>query len=159
MCLMNFIKLKANTIGSLVLIALMLLPVFSVASASDLLFTETLNLGSRSDEVSLLQDCLRDLGYFDTETETTDYYGSITETAVQSFQSDNSIVSSGDPYTTGYGQVGPETRKELNSQCSSGGSPSAVSPVSVTSCASPVNDRTEGYVHSRYYNYFFADCI
>jgi peptidoglycan hydrolase-like protein with peptidoglycan-binding domain len=45
----------------------------------------------------------------------TGYYGKITETAVKSLQSKYNIVNYGTPSTTGYGAVGPKTRKVINS--------------------------------------------
>lgn len=43
----------------------------------------------------------------------TNYYGSLTEKAIQKFQLKYNIVSSGDPNTTGYGRLGPKTRAKL----------------------------------------------
>lgn len=42
------------------------------------------------------------------------YFGKETEKAVQRYQKTKGIVSSGTPEVTGYGQVGPTTRKSLN---------------------------------------------
>ncbi|PIR18600.1 MAG: hypothetical protein COV48_06610, partial [Elusimicrobia bacterium CG11_big_fil_rev_8_21_14_0_20_64_6] len=44
----------------------------------------------------------------------TDYFGAMTENAVQRFQVKYGIVSSGAPQTTGYGVVGPKTMAKLN---------------------------------------------
>ncbi|MDE1925409.1 MAG: peptidoglycan-binding protein, partial [Patescibacteria group bacterium] len=44
----------------------------------------------------------------------TDYFGLLTERAVEKFQAKYGIVLSGTPATTGYGRVGPETRAKLN---------------------------------------------
>ena len=44
----------------------------------------------------------------------TGYYGSLTTRAVQLFQAKYGIISSGSPFTTGYGFVGPKTRAKLN---------------------------------------------
>jgi hypothetical protein len=44
----------------------------------------------------------------------TGYFGPLTEQAVQQYQSNNGIVSSGSPDTTGYGFVGPQTRAALS---------------------------------------------
>lgn len=43
----------------------------------------------------------------------TNYFGSLTEAAVQKFQAKHGIASSGTPETTGYGRVGPQTREKL----------------------------------------------
>lgn len=69
-----------------------------------------------SGEVSRLQTCLKEKGFY-TYSEITGYFGLHTQSAVQSFQSRNSIVSSGSPKSTGYGYVGPRTRALLNSLC------------------------------------------
>lgn len=45
---------------------------------------------------------------------TTGYFGPVTESAVKSWQSSHGIVSSGSPDTTGYGYVGPLTRKAMS---------------------------------------------
>ncbi|MCH8049912.1 peptidoglycan-binding protein [Patescibacteria group bacterium] len=43
----------------------------------------------------------------------TNYFGSLTERAVQKFQAKYGIVSSGTPGTTGYGRFGPKTHSKL----------------------------------------------
>ncbi len=43
----------------------------------------------------------------------TNYFGSLTERAVQKFQAKYDVVSSGTPNSTGYGVVGPKTRAKL----------------------------------------------
>ena len=48
------------------------------------------------------------------EGDITGYYGPATERAIQRFQTQHAIVSSGSPATTGYGSVGPSTRAQLN---------------------------------------------
>ena len=48
------------------------------------------------------------IGSFGNETE---YFGSLTEKAVQKFQTKYNIAKSGD---SGYGYVGPKTRAKLN---------------------------------------------
>lgn len=55
---------------------------------------ETLQLGSSSEDVKLLQEYLGDLGYFQYDGLTT-YFGSITETAVKEFQAANELESNG----------------------------------------------------------------
>ena len=44
----------------------------------------------------------------------TGFFGSITENAVEQWQTEHDIVSSGTPDTTGYGRVGPATRASIN---------------------------------------------
>jgi peptidoglycan hydrolase-like protein with peptidoglycan-binding domain len=65
--------------------------------------------------VSWLQRWLYEQGYYPKDV-ITGYYGALTETAVQTFQAKNGIVSSGSPATTGYGSVGPKTEKLINSR-------------------------------------------
>lgn len=44
----------------------------------------------------------------------TSYYGPLTTKAIQKFQAKYSIVSSGSPESTGYGQAGPKTRTKFS---------------------------------------------
>lgn len=76
-------------------------------------FTRTLRMGYVGQDVMSLQSFLQSNGYFPQAQQVTTYYGPITENAVKQFQAANGIVSSGDPSSTGYGQVGPTTRAKL----------------------------------------------
>ena len=84
-------------------------------------FSRTLRFGSTGDDVMKLQQFLNsdpatnlaDTGAGSPGNET-EYFGAITENAVQRFQSKYDIVSAGTPQTTGYGLVGPKTRTKLN---------------------------------------------
>lgn len=67
-------------------------------------------------EVSKLQEFLKSTGDY-TGTTATGYFGPITEKAVQSWQKKNTIVSGGEPQTTGYGVVGPQTRNAIMKKC------------------------------------------
>jgi len=58
-------------------------------------------------DVIMLQDCLKHLGHFPSNVDSTGYYGAITERAVKAFQAANSIEQ--------VGVVGPLTRAKLNS--------------------------------------------
>ncbi len=69
--------------------------------------------GSSGPQVDTLQSILVTDGYLAPQY-VTGYYGSITEQAVEAFQTKEGIVSYGTPSTTGYGAVGPKTRGELN---------------------------------------------
>ncbi len=71
-----------------------------------------LKKGVSGEEVEKLQEFLKEKGHFDHE-ETTKYYGNITEEAVKKFQKAEGIVDSGDPESTGFGQVGPKTRAQI----------------------------------------------
>ena len=78
-------------------------------------FTSLLYRGLSGNEVTRLQSCLKTEGLF-TGTPT-GYFGRITEGSVKSFQNKYAIVSSGSPFTTGYGLVGQRTRAKLNVIC------------------------------------------
>lgn len=78
--------------------------------------TADLSRGSRGSEVESLQRYLTQTGHY-TYGEVTGYYGSATEAAVQRFQASQGVVSSGTAASTGYGVVGPKTRKALNASC------------------------------------------
>ncbi|MBD3360735.1 hypothetical protein GF366_02960, partial [Candidatus Peregrinibacteria bacterium] len=71
-----------------------------------------LDFGIVDSEVRILQEFLRDQGYFDGKL-ITDYFGPLTQEAVLQFQLDKEIVtSSGDQ---GAGRVGPATLELINS--------------------------------------------
>jgi peptidoglycan hydrolase-like protein with peptidoglycan-binding domain len=76
--------------------------------------TKNLSPGSRGQEVKALQSILVEQNIIPSKY-VTGYYGKITETAVKSLQSKYNIVNYGTPSTTGYGAVGPKTRKVINS--------------------------------------------
>ena len=74
--------------------------------------TRVLRHGDSGDDVKELQAYLKERGFF-KYPEITGYFGSITEAAVQEYQSSEDIVSSGSPSETGFGQVGPKTRGKI----------------------------------------------
>ena len=80
----------------------------------DFVFAKTLQRGSSGAEVKKLQEILAAMPDIYPEGLTTGYFGVLTRQAVQRFQSKYGIVSSGDENATGYGLVGPKTRKKLN---------------------------------------------
>jgi peptidoglycan hydrolase-like protein with peptidoglycan-binding domain len=98
-------------------------------AGSGILITESLSLGSTGQEVLALQQFLIDNGYLSTATPTT-YFGSLTQTALQKFQCDHSIICSGSPTSTGYGGTGPKTRAAINAILSGGGGGSSNSTTS-----------------------------
>ena len=86
-------------------------------AGSCLSLTRDLVRGSENDEVRALQEFLaRDSSVY-PEGITSGYYGGLTERAVQRWQAKNGVVSGGTPATTGYGVVGPQTRKALARGC------------------------------------------
>ncbi len=98
---------------------------------------------STNGEVSQLQTFLGKDKSIYPEDLVTGYFGSSTEHAVQRWQTANGIVSSGDPQSTGYGDVGPRTRgemdKEMEVECEQGGSQN-----SSDSTASSTQERSSG---------------
>ncbi len=79
--------------------------------------TAPIGPGSSGPNVTTLQQFLaRDRNMY-PEGQVTGYYGTLTTTAVQRFQTKYNIVSSGSPSTTGYGRVGPKTMDVINSLC------------------------------------------
>jgi peptidoglycan hydrolase-like protein with peptidoglycan-binding domain len=94
------------------------------------ILTRPLFLGSgdaaTGGEVSKLQIFLKRTG--DYTNEVTGYYGPVTQAAVQSFQAENNIVSSGTPETTGFGSVGPTTLTVINTVAASGSADTTVVP-------------------------------
>ncbi len=85
----------------------------TASSSSKPLLTKNLFPGSKDPQVLLLQSFLVKEKLLPV-TAQTGYYGPLTQKAVRSFQSRNSIVKSGTPNTTGYGAVGLKTRALLN---------------------------------------------
>lgn len=91
------------------------------AGATKYTFSSQFDLGAQSEEVKQLQKFLNQAGYKIADSgpgspgNETDYYGPLTQAAVQKFQKEQGIVSSGDPASTGYGRVGPKTLEALNS--------------------------------------------
>jgi len=67
----------------------------------------------RNNQVKLLQEYLsKDKDIYPGGV-TSGYYGTLTKEAVERFQKKHNIVSSGSPYTTGYGLAGPITRAKI----------------------------------------------
>ncbi|MCR4325610.1 MAG: peptidoglycan-binding protein [Patescibacteria group bacterium] len=77
----------------------------------------SLYVGSRGSEVSSLQKFLAGRGLLTADL-VTGYYGPLTESAVRNLQSQQGIVSSGTPDTTGWGVVGFRTRSAIADLCS-----------------------------------------
>lgn len=81
--------------------------------------TRNLGIGSKGEQVTNLQQCLVDLGYFN-QADMDPTYGPKTRQAVKAFQAAEGIANSGNEWSTGYGYVGPKTRKKLNNECGNG---------------------------------------
>ncbi len=74
-------------------------------------------LGSRGTEVATLQRALAADRSLYPEGAVSGYFDAATERAVQRFQAQSGIVTSGTPATTGYGAVGAQTRAGLVRMC------------------------------------------
>ncbi|MBI4133244.1 peptidoglycan-binding protein, partial [Candidatus Uhrbacteria bacterium] len=70
-----------------------------------------LSRGMRGTDVTQLQQFLYKT--YENFPQPTGYFGALTEGALQQWQKEHNIVSSGSPSTTGYGAVGPKTRAAL----------------------------------------------
>lgn len=79
-----------------------------------------LSRGYRGDAVRALQLFLISEGNLSAGNDT-GFFGQLTERAVQEWQAEHGVVSSGSPDTSGYGVVGPKTRATISTQCTSGG--------------------------------------
>jgi plastocyanin/PKD repeat protein len=89
-------------------------------SSSCPLVGRNLAYGASGDDVTRLQQFLaRDPSVY-PEGQVTGYYGLLTQAAVQRWQAKYNIVSSGDPGSTGYGEVGPRTAAAIALLCTTG---------------------------------------
>lgn len=80
-----------------------------------------LERGARGQDVSALQSFFsRDPNIY-PEAQVSGYFGPLTERAVQRFQVACGIVSNGNYQSTGYGRVGPLTRRALSIGCAAAG--------------------------------------
>lgn len=74
-------------------------------------FLKLLTLGSKGDDVSALQEFLKNNGYY-PEGLVTGYMGPATVKAIKRFQEQNGVAKTGQ---AGYGNFGPATRAKINS--------------------------------------------
>jgi peptidoglycan hydrolase-like protein with peptidoglycan-binding domain len=88
-----------------------------VSSNSCVTLTRNLSLGSRGADVTKLQQFLAwEYSNF-YPSYVTGYFGPTTQAAVKQWQREHNIVSSGSPWTTGWGAVGPKTRAAIAAAC------------------------------------------
>jgi plastocyanin len=108
--------------------------------------SRTLQKGDSGADVTRLQQYLAGDPSVYPEALVTGYFGSLTEAAVQKWQTKYNIISSGTASTTGFGVVGPQTASSIAAVCagstpgtsgSSGGS--TVSPVGGFISVTPVS--------------------
>ncbi len=88
-------------------------PLKEVPTNDSRTWKKTLERGMNDVDVIYLQKALNKEGIY-PEAIYSGYYGSLTEHAVKLFQRKYNIVSSGTPFTTGYGRVGWATMAKLN---------------------------------------------
>lgn len=84
----------------------------------------TMSRGNSGPDVVLLQRYLIAHGVLAAGSDA-GYFGPLTEAAVQTWQAQQGIVSSGSPATTGYGVVGSRTQVYFKSLCGPGQRPEA----------------------------------
>jgi peptidoglycan hydrolase-like protein with peptidoglycan-binding domain len=94
-------------------------------STPSIIFTRTINVGSKDTEVEKLQRILSSDPSIYPEGTVTGFYGPATQKAVEKFQAKYGVVSFGTPSTTGYGNVGSKTIQKLNEVFASATPPSA----------------------------------
>jgi peptidoglycan hydrolase-like protein with peptidoglycan-binding domain len=94
-------------------------PVLSYAQAA----CSTLSLGSSGSGVTALQNFFVNTYSNFPQSDVTGYFGPLTQAAVEEWQSDHGIVSSGSAATTGWGIVGPRTRAAMGLSCIASSSP------------------------------------
>lgn len=92
--------------------------VTGISSASCPRIGRTLKAGVSGDDVSRLQQYLATDRTVYPEALVSGYFGSLTQAAVQRWQTKYNIVASGNAETTGFGQVGPRTAAAIALQCS-----------------------------------------
>jgi fibronectin type 3 domain-containing protein len=89
-------------------------------------FTKTLRVGSKGQEVLMLQQFLNVQGFViatsgaGSKGQETTLFGRATESALKAYQCKRKIVCDGSPESTGYGVVGKTTRMYLNNETSLG---------------------------------------
>ncbi|MEK7610579.1 MAG: peptidoglycan-binding domain-containing protein [Patescibacteria group bacterium] len=94
--------------------------------------------GMRSEQVKLLQEMLASDPAITPQVEINGHYDELTIAAVQSFQSQHGILSSGSPETNAYGWAGPRTRAAMNKLYGGGQPPDCQLPPAPVSEPEPV---------------------
>lgn len=129
------------------------IPPIPAATNGCLILGNSISVGSTDKgtggAVSRLQLFLKNQGSY-PEGLVTGYYGPATMRAVQRWQKDNGVVSSGSPSTTGYGAVGAKTRAAM--ACRSSGTSQ---PLAGNSSTTITLDQTTAMI-SRYLQSGFA---
>ena len=112
------------------------------------IITKNLSLGMTGNDVLFLQKILA-LEKVYAASSTSGTYGPQTLAAVSSFQKINSIVISGTPETTGFGNVGPKTRSFINQLISRGKYPSLGKCLTSAPALNTPTDNVRSYKFTR----------
>ena len=135
----GFVGGMRATMGILLIVymAIILCPLISEAYSNCPTISRALARGSSGTEVSQLQQFLSQDATVYPEGLVTGYFGALTERAVQRWQAQLGLVSSGSPSTTGYGTIGPRTRAAMRSTCSDTNRPVGTTRMNGTYTFSP----------------------
>jgi plastocyanin/peptidoglycan hydrolase-like protein with peptidoglycan-binding domain len=90
---------------------------YSGSGAACFSFGRTLSYGATGADVTQLQQFLAKDATVYPEGTVSGYFGSLTQAAVQRWQTKHGIVSSGTPTTTGFGVVGSQTAAAMTASC------------------------------------------
>jgi len=111
-------------------------------------FVRPLKKGMSGPEVKELQTFLAQFPGVYPEGMVTGYFGALTEAAVKRFQTEQGIVTSGSPETTGFGQIGPKTVLKLNVFASMNTTASVQGSVNSSNNSTQVNSSSQSSVVS-----------
>ncbi len=112
---------KITTIGNVSILALIASAVLATQVYAYNTIDTQLDFGETNNDVTNLQAFFKDNASIYPEGLVTGYFGSLSRNAVQRFQVQKGIVTSGTAASTGFGRVGPSTRDAINSLINSGG--------------------------------------
>lgn len=118
--------MKKNTIGSRSVVTFSALSILASAMLATQVYAyntvdSQLDFGETNASVTNMQNFFKDNASIYPEGLVTGYFGSLSRAAVERFQTQNGIVSSGSAATTGFGRVGPSTRDAINDLINAGG--------------------------------------
>jgi peptidoglycan hydrolase-like protein with peptidoglycan-binding domain len=123
---------SSRSMGTFGVLALLSSFVFITQAYAYNTIDASIDLGDSNSNVTNLQTFFKDNSTIYPEGLVTGYFGSLSRSAVQRFQSQNGIITGGTAETTGYGRVGPATRSAINSLINSGGWSGSVSTSDVS---------------------------
>jgi peptidoglycan hydrolase-like protein with peptidoglycan-binding domain len=112
---------KNTTFGKFITVSVLASAVLTTQVFAYNTINTQLDFGETNADVTNLQTLFRDNSAIYPEGLVTGYYGSLSRSAVERFQIQKNIVSSGSAATTGFGRVGPSTRDAINQVVNAGG--------------------------------------